>query len=110
MGEGEEQDRQEKQDPIAKALNPQRSKPGIQLVDEEPHGTKRRATEDLESSSDEDSEDDEDEEEEEEDAVEEIKTIVAGSTRHGKGPREGKQPLIEEVMENKHTPTPETRG
>ncbi|KAI5854597.1 hypothetical protein BZA05DRAFT_370597 [Tricharina praecox] len=63
-----------------------------------------------ESSSDEDSEDDEDEEEEEEDAVEEIKTIVAGSTRHGKGPREGKQPLIEEVMENKHTPTPETRG
>jgi len=79
-----------KQDPIAKALNPQGPKPDIQLVDEEPHGTKRRATEDPESSSDEDDEDHEDDENDEDDGEEasEIKTIVAESTRHGKGPKE----------------------
>ncbi|KAF8539281.1 hypothetical protein BDD12DRAFT_805509 [Trichophaea hybrida] len=89
---------------IAALLNPTPAqKPAIQLVSEEnkePHGVKRSAPPDSDSDSDSDSF----ESEEKKEKIE-LETILSASKRHGKGPR-GK-PSIEEVVENKSTPTPE---
>jgi len=113
-GNGGSGSEDEETDPIVRALRPPGgTRPGIQLVDEEEgelRGTKRAFAEDADSSSSSSSEDDDDDDEEEEEAGKEIRKIVAESTRHGKAPRDVQQPLLDEVVGSKHTPTPTTRG
>jgi len=99
----------EEKDPIAALLSPTPTrKPTIQLVfeeDKEPHGVKRSAPPDSDSDSDSDSDTSESEVEEEVKEKIKLETILSESKRHGKGPRG--RPSIEEVVENKSTPTPE---